>query len=154
MFTAEGRAELREALLESARVDPEITAAAVVGSGATGAEDDWSDIDLAFRLAPGVAPRAAVVDCATHFRSICPSGRTASSGPPSRASACCSARRGEPTEPSPPQPEHLTGMGWLYALHARSSIARNRPWQAVLMLDGMRDQIIALACARHGLNPG
>ena len=44
-------------------------------------------------------------------------------------------------------------MGWLYALHARSAIARFRPWQAVMMLDQLRDQVLALACARHGLNP-
>lgn len=58
-----------------------------------------------------------------------------------------------PTSPPAPDPDHLAGMGWLYALHARSAIARGRPWQAVLMLDGIRDQIIALACLRHELNP-
>lgn len=50
-------------------------------------------------------------------------------------------------------PEHLVGLGWLYGLHARSAIARGRLWQAVLMLDGIRDQLIALKCLRHGLNP-
>ena len=47
----------------------------------------------------------------------------------------------------------LIGMGWLYALHARSSIARGRALQALFMVNGVRDQAIALACLRHGLNP-
>ncbi len=42
-------------------------------------------------------------------------------------------------------------MGWLYALHARSSIARGRAWQAEYMISGMRDQVLALACLRHGV---
>jgi len=42
-------------------------------------------------------------------------------------------------------------MGWLYALHVRSALARGRSWQAAYMLDCMREQLIAMACARHGL---
>jgi hypothetical protein len=42
-------------------------------------------------------------------------------------------------------------MGWLYALHARSSIARDRGWQAEYMISGLRDHVLALACVRHGL---
>jgi hypothetical protein len=52
-----------------------------------------------------------------------------------------------------PSPSELIGMGWLYALHARSSIARGRVWQAEYMISGMRDQVLALACLRHRL-PG
>ena len=57
--------------------------------------------------------------------------------------------------PRPPaqEPTQLIGMAWLYALHVRSSIARARLWQAEFMLSGMRDQVLALACVRHGLNP-
>lgn len=47
----------------------------------------------------------------------------------------------------------MIGMGWLHALHARSALGRGKLWQAIIMLDDLRDQIIALACARHGLNP-
>jgi hypothetical protein len=50
-----------------------------------------------------------------------------------------------------PTPSELIGMGWLYALHARSSIARGRVWQAEYMISGMRDQILAVACLRHHL---
>jgi hypothetical protein len=42
-------------------------------------------------------------------------------------------------------------MGWLYALHARSSIARGRALQALHMINAVRDQVIALACLRHEL---
>jgi hypothetical protein len=55
--------------------------------------------------------------------------------------------------PLPPQaPAELIGMAWLYALHVRSSLARARLWQAEYMLSAMRDQLLALACLRHGLN--
>ncbi|MFC3452895.1 nucleotidyltransferase domain-containing protein [Amycolatopsis speibonae] len=59
----------------------------------------------------------------------------------------------EPTRSPEPASEQTIGMAWLYALHARSAIARERTWQAVTMLDELRDQIITLLCRRHGLNP-
>ena len=42
-------------------------------------------------------------------------------------------------------------MAWLYALHARSSLARGRVWQAEYMISGVRDHVLALACVRHGV---
>jgi hypothetical protein len=52
-----------------------------------------------------------------------------------------------------PSSNELIGVGWLYALHARSSIARNRVWQAEYMISGFRYQALALACIRHGVSP-
>jgi len=52
---------------------------------------------------------------------------------------------------SAPDPAQLAGLGWLYALHARSSIARARAWQAEYMISGVRDHVLALACLRYGL---
>jgi hypothetical protein len=52
---------------------------------------------------------------------------------------------------TPPTAERLIGYGWLYALHARSSIERGRPWQAEYMLSAARDHVLALAALRHGL---
>ncbi len=52
---------------------------------------------------------------------------------------------------SPPNPEELIGLAWLYALHARSSVARGRVWQAEYMISGMRDHVLALACLRNDL---
>ena len=57
------------------------------------------------------------------------------------------------TEPRPMDRSHAIGMAWLYALHARSAIARGRTWQAVMMLDHLRDQVLVLGCLRHGFNP-
>jgi hypothetical protein len=51
----------------------------------------------------------------------------------------------------PSEAEELIAMGWLYALHARSSIARRRVWQAEYMISGLRDQVLALACLHRGL---
>src|SRR2546430_17523862 len=51
MFTPEDRTRLRDALVAAARGDPRITAAALTGSAAAGAEDRWSDIDLALSVA-------------------------------------------------------------------------------------------------------
>jgi hypothetical protein len=42
-------------------------------------------------------------------------------------------------------------MAWLYALHVRSSIARSRLLQAEYMLSGMRDNVLAMMCERHGV---
>jgi hypothetical protein len=54
--------------------------------------------------------------------------------------------------PAPaPGVAELIGLDWLYALHARSSIARGRAWQAEYMISGVRDHMLALACLRHGL---
>lgn len=46
-----------------------------------------------------------------------------------------------------------SGLGWLYALHARSCIARQKLWQAEYMISGVRDRALALACIRHGFSP-
>jgi hypothetical protein len=56
-----------------------------------------------------------------------------------------------PAHTAPPQPAELIGMAWLHALHARSAIARGRPWHAEYMISGVRDHVLALACVRHGV---
>src|SRR5437868_1274520 len=62
MFTPEGRTRLRDALVAAARADPRITAAALTGSAAAGAEDRWSDIDLALGVAADADPARVVAD--------------------------------------------------------------------------------------------
>ncbi len=69
-------------------------------------------------------------------------------GPPF---ACCSETAATPRIAAAPSAVELVGMGWLYALHARSSIARGRVWQAEYMISAMRDQVLALACLQHGV---
>jgi hypothetical protein len=53
---------------------------------------------------------------------------------------------------SPPaSAEDLFGLGVHHALRARFSIERGRPWQAEHWISGVRDQALALACLRQGL---
>jgi len=179
MFTPEERAHLRFDLLEYAARDCRISGAAITGSSATEQEDQWSDIDLAFGVVdaaelPSVLsdwtarmydqhlalhhldvksgawiyrvfllPSTLQVDLAfvpaTEFRALAPTFRL------------MSGRANEPRHVPPPQPLDLIGLGWLYALHARSCIARQKLWQAEHMISGIRDHVFALACIRHDL---
>ena len=179
MFSIPEREALRDRLIAAARSDDRITAAAVVGSGANDDEDAWSDIDLALRLADGLEPddlaaewttriyeSASAVDHldvwsdSTLFRvfllsnslqvdiSFWPGDAFAAWGPSFRL---LFGESNEPRPPRSPAPGALIGMGWLYALHARSSIARGRALQANHWINGVRDQVITLACLRHGL---
>lgn len=179
MFSIPEREALRDRLIAAARDDDRITAAAVVGSGAIDRDDAWSDIDLALRLADGLEPddvaaewtariyeSARAVDHvdiwadSTLFRvfllssslqldlSFWTAATFAASGAPFRLLF------GESNDPRPPRlpaSGALIGMGWLYALHARSSIARGRGLQACHMINCVRDQVITLACVRHRL---
>jgi nucleotidyltransferase-like protein len=80
--------------------------------------------------------------------SFWPAGTLASTGEP------LTLVFGDPVPTAPgaqPDPQVDVGRGWLHALHARSALARGRPWQAVQMLDGLRESVISLACRRHGL---
>ena len=179
MFTVAQRERIRDGLVRAASEDERITAAAFVGSAATNREDRWSDIDLALRIRPDLEPEPVArhwTECmyADHdvvhhldvwagpalYRvfllsntlqvdlSFWPSRAFAASGPAFRL--LFGEANDAPTSP-PPSTESLVGMGWLYALHIRSSLARGRRWQAVHMLDGLRDQVVALACLRFGL---
>lgn len=42
-------------------------------------------------------------------------------------------------------------MGWLYALHARSALGRGRVWQALWMLESIRNVVVELYCSRLDL---
>jgi len=179
MFTPEERDRLRSELLEYAARDQRISGAAITGSAAAGNEDRWSDIDLAFgvgdagelqnTLADWTArmyqqycaldhldimsgswiyrvfflPNTLQVDLAfvpaAEFRALAPTFRL------------ISGKANEPRHFPPARPSDLIGFGWLYALHARSCIARQKRWQAEYMISGLRDSALALACVRHGL---
>lgn len=52
MFSVDDRTAVCDALLTTARADRNIAGAALVGSTADGWTDEWSDIDLALKLAP------------------------------------------------------------------------------------------------------
>jgi len=179
MFTSGERAHLRSALLEFAKTDARIRGAAITGSLVRDREDEWSDIDLAFGVADSAEIPRVLSDWTDHlyrdhsvlhhfdvkagswiyrvflfantlqvdlafvgadeFRALAPTFRL------------MFGSANEPRHHSPPEATDLIGMGWLYALHVRSAIARNRLWQAEYMIHGMRDQALALACVTRGL---
>ncbi|WP_345605391.1 nucleotidyltransferase domain-containing protein [Pseudonocardia adelaidensis] len=179
VFTEGTRGRLQETLLDRARRDGRIAAAALVGSTASGRQDRWSDIDLALRVGANVDRDAVVADrtdlmrrehsAVDHLDVI-------------RADTLYRVflradtlqvdisfwpfDRFRPTGPrfvlvfgealdgdvAPPAPAtRLVGWTWLHALHARPAIGPGRIWQAEHMIGGMREHVIALACLRHDL---
>jgi hypothetical protein len=179
MFTAEERDRLRAGLLEHAAGDRRISGAAITGSAAAGREDQWSDIDLAFGVGDAGDLKGVLSDWtahmyreqlaldhfdvmsgawvyrvfflastlqvdlafvpATEFRALAPTFRLVF------------GKANEPRDAPSPPPREIIGLGWLYALHARSCIARRKFWQAEYMISGVRDNALALASIRHGL---
>ncbi len=179
MFTAEDRELLRDEFVSAARGDVRISAAALVGSSALGREDRWSDIDLALCFTADADRTQVIADwtdrmygehAAIHHLDVT-RGETVyrvfllsstlqvdvSFWPPAEFGAIGPGFRllfGTAVNPftaAAPTAVELVGMCWLYALHARSSIARGRVWQAEYMISAMRDQVLALACLRHGV---
>lgn len=179
LFTPAEREGIRAALIDRAREDPAIAGAALVGSAARDAEDDWSDVDLVLQLAPGADESAVVREWTDVVGELSPVADTfdliaggvryrvfllesslqidvsfwpfeqfRATGAPFRLLFGTPAAA---TEPPAPDPDRFIGMGWLYALHARSAVARDRLWQATLMLDGLRDAVVALMCLRNGV---
>ena len=177
VFTAAERDALRDELLERARADERIVAAAVTGSAAVGEADEWSDIDLYFGVDEGV-DRSAVVDDWTAFLDpvhhfdiaapdrtyrvfLLPSGIEVDVGFTSESDFAASSSRfrlvfGEPTAEetqSEPDVRYELGLGWHHILHARACIGRGKRWQAIWLIEGIRDHTVTLACLRLGLNP-
>ena len=158
---------------------PRSSGAAITGSAADAREDRWSDIDLAFGVGnaaelPTVLAewtvhmyhrhlalhhldvrsgewiyRVFLLPCtlqvdlafvsAAEFRALAPTFRL------------MFGEANEPRHVPPPRAGDIIGLGWLYALHARSCIARRNVWQAEYMISGVRANALALACIRHGL---
>lgn len=162
MYTSDQRETLRSALIAASRQDARISGAAVTGSAAGGAEDQWSDIDLAFGIGDAGTMPAAVADwteCMYRvfllhiglqvdlaFASAHEFGARAHTF---RLQFGVAVER---VHASPSTPSELIGLAWLYALHARGSVGRGKRWQAEYMISHMRDQVLALACLRHGLS--
>jgi hypothetical protein len=179
MFTPEQRACLRSELLEYAAKDRRISGAAITGSAAGGGEDKWSDIDLAFGLANASDQPRVLSDWTTymyeshsalHHLDVIAGAWTyrvfllrdtlqvdlafvhaAEFRPLAPTFKLIFGTANVPRHFPPQSPSDTIGFGWLYALHARSCIARMRLWQAEYMVSGVRDHAMALACIRHGL---
>ena len=180
MFTTEHRNYVRDRVLELARADPRVVAGALTGSTAAGAEDDWSDIDVAFGIADGIALDTVLHDWTEaldrefgvldHFdlRSgssiyrvfLLPHGleidvsvtpcQEFGARGPRFRALFGTTHEGATT----PQPSasSLVGLGWHHVFHARSSIERHKLWQAEYWISEIRDHVLALACIRLGEN--
>ena len=178
MFTTKQRDDVRERVLALARSDARVTAGALTGSTAVGAEDGWSDIDVAFGIAGGISLEAVLDDWTEVFRRefgalhhwdlpagssiyrvfLLPTGLEIDVGVTPQAEFGARGPHFRPLfgptrslAPSPPpSARYLIGLGWHHVLHARSAIERGKPWQAEYLISGIRDHTLALACLRLG----
>jgi predicted nucleotidyltransferase len=179
LFTTADRERLRATLIKAARADERISGAAVTGSAARDAEDDWSDIDLAF----GIRDRGRIPEALSDWtESMYRDHGAVHTLDVARGStvyrvfflantmqvdlAFFAAEEfgalaptfrllfGESVELPPlpaPSAEILVGTAWLHAIHARSCIKRGKPWQAEYMISAVRDNVLALVALRLGL---
>ena len=179
MFAPEERERVRAELLERAATDQRINGTAITGSAAASREDRWSDIDLAFGVKDAGELSNVLSDWTAHMYDIhqaldhlditagawiyrvfllpntlqvdlafVPAADFRALGPTFRLTF---GEAKEPQHVAPAPAATVIGFGWLYALHARSCIARGNVWQAEYMISGIRDNALALACIRHGL---
>jgi hypothetical protein len=176
MFTVEERDRVRGRLLELAKADPGIAAAAITGSYVVGGEDEWSDIDLAFGIDDELPeaierwtgllsrdfsalhhwdlPRGSTVyrvfllpGCLEVDIAFTP---TADFGPLGPNWRTVFGETVQLAPGAPPRRDDLVGLAWHHVLHARTCIERSKPWQAEYWISGLRDQVLALACLRLG----
>lgn len=179
MYTADERQRIRAEILDAARNDPRISGGAITGSASQDREDAWSDIDLAFGLRGGSDLMTVVEDWTARMRERYGALHTVDvtagawfyrvfllPGTLQCDLAFVDEREFGARAPTfrlafgtaveiphvrPPGAEALIGYAWLYALHVRSCLARNKAWQAQYMLSQMRDRVLALGCLRLGL---
>jgi hypothetical protein len=178
MFSAEYREAVREQLIDIARNDAAITAAAVVGSSASGG-DRWSDLDLTFAVADGNPLQTVLADwtsrvvaefdaamlldvpfLSTIYRvflfpgalqvdlSFTPAAEFGARGP--RFQLIFGEAVERPWTPPPP-PEHIFGQGVHHAVRAHICLERGKFFQAEYWLHEVRNEGLALACSRLGL---
>jgi hypothetical protein len=179
VFSGEDRERVRARVLELGRADPRVSGGALTGSGSVGAEDLYSDIDVAFGVAGDAEPAEVLGDWTStlveelgvldHFDLLV--GRwiyrvfllpdclelDLAVAPESEFGAMASTFRlvfGESRSlgrPAPPAADQLIGLGWHHALHSAAAIGRGRPWLAQHWIGALRDHSLALACIRLGL---
>lgn len=179
VFSVGQRIRIQERVLELAAADPRVVAGAVVGSLALGEGDRWSDLDLTFAVADGVAVAHVLEDWtrtfvaefdAAHLFDL-PSGASIyrvfllpgclqfdlSFTPAAQFGATGPKFRllfgsaVEETHFGPPSAHELFGYAVHHALRARFCIERSRFWQAEYWISGTRDYALSLACCRRGL---
>jgi hypothetical protein len=179
MFSAHDRDRVVARLIEAAKTDGRVRAAALVGSLSSPELDRWADVDLAF----GVDDRRHVRDVLADFAAILSSEFGAvhlfdlpfgsavfrvflldgclqcdlSAMPAADFGAIGPKFKlvfGQAvTKPfvEPPSAADLFGYAVHHALRARFCIERERFWQAEYWISGVRDYALALACRSRGL---
>jgi hypothetical protein len=179
MFTPQERARLREEVLQHAACDTRLSGGAITGSAAGAGEDEWSDIDLAFGVLNGTELMNVVADWTAYMYErygvvdhydmragswfyrvfLLPNTLQVDLAFVAAPDFCAMTptfrlvfgKANEARQFPAPKVADLIGLGWLYALHARSAIARRKFWQAEYMISGVRDNALAMACLRHEL---
>jgi hypothetical protein len=179
MFSEDYRRTLTDTLVARARADEAITGVALTGSVSVGREDRWSDIDIAFGIGKTGELTAVIADWTrvmysehqavdhldvyrknTVYRVFLLSNSlqvdlafspTSEFGAVAPTFRLVSGAADEQPQAPGPDADTVIGMAWLYALHARSSIARDKLLQAEFMVSGMRNEFLSLACLRYGL---
>jgi hypothetical protein len=179
VFSAQERDAVRAAILEAAQSDDRVSGGAITGSAAGGTEDKWSDVDVAFGVRQGASIDSLLADftdlmywrlgalhhvdvragnwiyrvflLATTLQvdiAVAPQSEFGARAPTFHL---VFGEAADLPQPSPAGPEGLIGLAWLLALHVRSSLERGKLWSAEFFVSWLRDQILALACLRHGL---
>lgn len=181
MFTVSYREDVRNRIIDKAKQDECIAAAAVVGSYALGNEDRWSDIDLTFGVKEGfqivdilqswtryvIQEFSAVVllDVQrgnTIYRVFMLPGclQLDLSFSPERDFGAVGQNfkllYGNHYKKLESKSESVNELfGWVihHLVRARFCAERNRLWQAEFWLSEARDYSLKLACFAHNLNP-
>ncbi|GAA0925953.1 hypothetical protein [Virgisporangium aurantiacum] len=179
MFDVELRDAVEGYLIRLAEVDERITAAAVVGSQAHTDGDQWSDIDLTFAVADTTAPVAVLDEWAGKLRaqfdgtalfdlvagpvtyrvfllpgalqvdlSVTPTSRFAARGDTFRL---LFGTANEPVIAGPRNSTETYGHAVHHAVRARVCIERGRALQAEYWISSLRNETLALASRRAGV---
>jgi hypothetical protein len=179
VFTVEDRRRAHERVLALAEDDSRVVAGAVVGSLALADGDPWSDLDLTFAVADGIAVSGVLEDWTRTVEAELggvqlfdlPAGPSIyrvfllpgclqfdlSFTPASEFGSTSPRFRllfGSAVERQPlsqPDPDELFGYAVHHALRARFSIERGRLWLAEYWTASVRNYTLSLACVDRGL---
>jgi predicted nucleotidyltransferase len=176
VFKVRERDRVREELLRRAEADAGVVGAAVTGSYVADGGDEWSDVDLALsirgELGPALERWTRLLSeefVAIHHWDL-PWGSTvyrvfllpdwlqvdiaftpeADFGPRGPNWRTVFGSTVEVGMTPPRDTRELVGYAWHAVLHARICIERGKPWQAEWDIARVRENVLALACARLG----
>jgi hypothetical protein len=166
VFTVEDRERARQRMLALADEDARVVESRLVGSLAMGG-DRYSDLDLTFAVADGVAVGEVLADwsrvVADELGAVqlfdLPAGPSIYRvfllpGCLQMDISFTPATQFDCPRPGQPEERELFGYAVHHALRARFSIERGRLWLAEYWVSAVRDYALNLACARRGLASG